>query len=131
MKITTINLDDELYNFIKLKSNNISRYIQALIKEKMETEEEQIKILEKKKKEIDAELDNLKNKMKEKDKKKETLIKKLTEGQKKELVESVEILNKEGGAVYFEGRYNRYKNLFGENTKEEFRELLNLFNKIK
>lgn len=131
MKITTINLDDELYNFIKLKSNNISRYIQALIKEKMETEEEQIKILEKKKKEIDAELDNLKNKMKEKDKKKETLIKKLTEGQKKELVESVEILNKEGGAVYFEDRYNRYKNLFGENTKEEFRELLNLFNKIK
>lgn len=48
--------------------------------------------------------------------------------QKEELEKSKTILNKVGGNMYFEGRYNRYKNLFGEITEEEFRGLLELFN---
>lgn len=130
-KVTTINLKEELYQHIKSKTDNISRFINNLIKEKMETEQEKI---EKLKEEITIktkEIEKLEVKKIEEQKIKEDLIKNLTKEQVNELKKSIEILNKEGGQGYFEGRYNRYKNLFRNIGKEEFKELLELFNNNK
>ncbi len=131
MRITTINFEEEVYKYLKSKSINTSKYINKIIKEKMETEEEKVKRLKEEIKEKEREVDNLEENLVRNEEIKKEKITNLSEEQRKELVESVTILNKIGGNMYFEGRYNRYKNLFGAITKEEFKELLELFNKNK
>lgn len=129
MRITTINLDNKTYDYIKSKSNNVSKYINKILKEKMDNDEERIIKLKDEIKEKELEIKRLEEKKNLEKKKREEQIKTLTSGQKEELIKSIEIINKIGGNSYVEGRYNRYKNLFGELTKEEFMELIKLFNK--
>lgn len=128
MKIISVYLDDEMYNFIKSETNNVSKHITKLIKKEMETKEDKIKRL---KDEITIKEQEIKDieESKVKDvKAKEDKIKNLTKEQKEELILSFNILNKQGGNIYFDGRYNRYKNLFGFISKEDFKELLKLLN---
>lgn len=131
MKIISVYLDEEMYNFIKSETNNISKHITKLIKKEMETKEDKIKRL---KDEITIKEQEIKDieESKVKDvKAKEDKIKDLTKEKKEELTLSFNILNKQGGNIYFDGRHNRYKNMFGFISKEDFKELLELLNKHK
>lgn len=124
MKIISVYIDEEMYNLLKSKTNNISKHIVKLITQEMETEEGKIKRLNEEIKSKREEIEDIeKNKMKE-IKIKEEKIKNLSNEQKEELILSSNMLKKHG--ELFEGRYNRYKNFFGFISKEDFKELLNL-----
>lgn len=129
-KITTINFDIEVYEYIKSKTQNLSRFVNKIIREKMETEEEKIDKLKQEIQSKEKEIKELEKKKELEQKRKEVKINNLTQEELREIKESIEILSKQGGEMYFEGRYNRYKNLFGEINKDEFRGLLKLFNNI-
>jgi len=125
---TSISLDYESYEHIKNKKINLSDWVNGKIQKEFRNKKEMIKTLKLEIEEREKYIKRLQEDIKEETEEQEKEMEKLTNEQLKEIKESIKILEERGNS-FFEGRYNKYKNLFDNNiTKEGFTELLKICN---
>jgi len=125
MKATiSISVDSEYLQLMKSRGINPSKWFGEKMKNEFKTKEEIAIELQDKIKQDQEKLVLLNNQIIEEKINMETKLNNLSEAQKEELINSKRILDRD--ASFFDGRYNRYKNLFNKKLQqEEFRDLLN------
>jgi len=122
----SITIDSNNYDYFKNKGINISEWINNRMERELKSKEDKIKELEQDINKKRLEIEQLKKELNEDRIKLDKIKNNLTKEQINEIKESIEMIK---DRVYlFEGRYNRYKNMFNPNiTKDEFKELLEVF----
>lgn len=124
-KITiSVSIDIENLEYCKRNDVNISKWVNSKMNDEFLDYDKKIELYKKEAEEMTKKAEALQKEKLEKDNELKEKLAKLSKEQKAELEESKEIL-KRTGMVYFDGRYNRYINLFGAITKEEFLKLVN------
>ena len=123
---TTIRVEDDLFDFIKENKINLSEKVNILLREKFFNIESRKREVERIEKELVKMKEDIK-KEEEKQKQRICFLKdKINNERREELLTSKNVL-KERGNIYFQGRFNRYKNLYDECISvEEFRLLLDI-----
>lgn len=129
MKTTiSINVDDDIKKYLTEQTNNISQYINDLIRDEMTDKDKRIRRLVRKKERIEDEINRIKDDKDKIEKSKKRKVRKLTAEQKEELENSIKMIEERGKDV-MKPRYRRYKNLFDDITFREFRDLIKYYKK--
>lgn len=125
--ITSISIDRNLFNYFKSKRINLSEWVNEKMGEDMNNKKQKIERLKQEIREKQGLIKEFNKEIKKDEQREEEIIKNLTKEQIEEIGESIKIID-ERGDNFFEGRYNRYKNMF-DNTisKETFKILLSVY----
>jgi len=125
----SISIDDEYRQYCTNHGINISKWVNKKMAEEFTDIDKKLEKIKQEEEELKFKREEL-LKLKEQNKEKvNKLITAFSEEQRNELRNSARIIQ-ERGMPLFKPRYNRYKNIFGYITIDEFRELVGHFTKI-